>query len=120
MAELLILNFDTSNKDAARDVFAYKKGHVISVQPDGHKWGKEECLPKFFVVKLPKVDVKDVQKFLEAKTDTLNAENREPIAIRKYKLDVANLPTLAKSAIETDGVLTVDKAATFEEYLISG
>jgi hypothetical protein len=116
MAELLILAFDTSNKDAALDVFAYKKGHVISVQPDGHKWGKNECLPKFYIVKLPKVDVKDVQKFLEAKMDTLETVT-QAIAIRKYQLDVPNLPTLVKSTLEKDGVITVSKLTDFEGYV---
>jgi hypothetical protein len=121
MAELLILAFDTSNKDTERDVFAYKLGHVISVQPDGHKWGKEECLPKFYIVKLPKVAVSDVGKYLEPKIDILStAEERPTIAIRKYKLDVANLPTLAKTALEKDGVLSISKVADLEEKMISG
>jgi len=119
MAELLVLNFDTSNKDSARDVFAYKKGHIIDIKPDGHTWGKEECLPKFFVVKLPKVDVKDVQKYLEPKVDVLSIE-RPTIAVRKYKLDVVNLPTLAKTALERDGMLTIDSASIFEGYVING
>ena len=120
MAELLILAFDTSNKDPERDVFAYKKGHVISVQPDGHKWGKEECLPKFYIVKLPKVSVETVNKFMSAKMDTQNLENTEPIAIRKYKLDVANLPTAIKTALERDGVITINKVSDFEGYLTNG
>jgi len=121
MAELLILAFDTSNKDPERDVFAYKKGHVISIQPDGHKWGKEECLPKFYVVKLPKVAVSDVEKYLEQKIDILSTEEeRKTIAIRKYKLDVANLPTLEKSTIEKDGVLTLKSVDDFDEKVISG
>jgi hypothetical protein len=121
MAELLILAFDTNNKDAALDVFAYKKGHVISVKPDGHKWGKQECLPKFYIVKLPKVAVEDVQKYLEPKIDILStAEERPTIAIRKYKLDVVNLPTLAKTALERDGEITLSKVADLEEKMISG
>ena len=121
MAELLILAFDTSNKDPERDVFAYKKGHVISVQPDGHTWGKEECLPKFYIVKLPKVSVADVQKYLEPKMDLFStAEEKPTIAIRKYKLDLANLPTLAKTALERDGEITLSKVADLEEKMISG
>jgi len=121
MAELLILAFDTSNKDPERDVFAYKKGHVISVQPDGHKWGKEECLPKFYIVKLPKVSVADVQKYLEPKMDIFSREEERPtIAIRHYKLDVENLPTLAKTALESDGVLSISRVSDLEEKMISG
>ena len=121
MAELLILAFDTSNKDAAKDVFAYKKGHVVSVKPDGHTWGKSECLPKFYIVKLPKVSVADVQKYLEPKMDLFStAEEKPTIAIRKYKLDLANLPTLAKTALETDGILSISKVVDLDERMISG
>jgi hypothetical protein len=121
MAELLILAFDTNNKDAAKDVFAYKKGHVISVQPDGHTWGKEECLPKFYIVKLPKVSVADVKKYLDPKIDLFSTADVKPtIAIRKYKLDVANLPTLAKTALESDGVLSISKVDDLEEKMING
>lgn len=118
MAELLILAFDTENKDAARDVFAYKIGHVVSVQPDGHKWGKEECLPKFYIVKLPKVSVATVNKFMEAKMDILTGE--QPIAIRKYKLDVSSLATALKTALEHDGVITINKASDLESYMVTG
>jgi len=118
MAELLILAFNTSNADSAKDVFAYKLGHVIDVKPDGHKWGKEECLPKFYLVKLPKVSVADVQKFLEAKMDVSTGTTQ--IAIRKYKLDVANLSTAIKSVLEKDGVITINKVSDFEGYLTNG
>lgn len=116
MAELLILAFDTSNKDAALDVFAYKKGHVISVKPDGHKWGKEECLPKFYIVKLPKVSVADVQKYLDAQMDTLGSAT-EKIAIRRYQVDVGTIPTAIKNTLETDGVISISKLSDFEAYV---
>jgi hypothetical protein len=116
MAELLILAFDTNNKDAAQDVFAYKKGHVISVQPDGHKWGKEECLPKFYVVKLPKVSVADVKKYLDVQMNTLG-DSTKVIGIRKYKLDVSSIPTAIKNTLESDGVITINKLSDFEAYV---
>ena len=118
MAELLILAFNTSNIDAAKDVFAYKLGHVIAVMPDGHKWGKEECLPKFYIVKLPEVKVEEVKKYLESKMDLATAT--EAIAIRKYKLDVTTLPRETKETLEKDGVITLEKVADFEGYLING
>lgn len=118
MAEILILAFNTSNSDEAKDVFAYKLGHVIDVKPDGHAWGKSECLPKFYLVKLPKVSVENVQKFLDAKMDLVTGTKQ--IAIRRYKLDVANLPTAIKTALERDGVITINKVSDFEGYLING
>ena len=41
-----------------------RKGDVIVVRPDGWEWGKEECLPRFVVVKVPGSE-KD-NKYLEA------------------------------------------------------
>lgn len=118
MAELLILAFNTSNADPAKDVFSYKLGHVIDVKPDGHAWGKLECLPKFYLVKLPKVSVANVQKFLDANMDLATGEIQ--ISIRKYKLDVANLPTAIKTVLKRDGVITINKIADFEKYLTNG
>lgn len=119
MAELLIMARDTSNAESAKDVFAYKLGHVIAVMPDGHKWGKEECLPKFYLVKLPKVKVEDVRKYLNPKVNILSAK-RPTIAIRQYKLDVMTLPIATKNVLEKDGVITVEKATDFDGYMTYG
>ena len=62
-----------------------------------------------------------MQKYLEPKIDILSAEkNRPTIAIRKYKLDVANLPTIAKTALEKDGEITLSRVSDLEEKIISG
>lgn len=116
MAELLILAFNTSNSNPTLDALAYKLGHVISVQPDNHAWGKEECLPKFYVVKLPKVSVADVKKFLDVQMNTLG-DGTEVIGIRKYKLDVSSIPTAIKNTLKSDGVITINKLADFEAYV---
>ena len=48
MAELLVLargpkeRLDTSPR----------KGHVVAARPDGWCWGKEECLPRFVILKV--------------------------------------------------------------------
>jgi hypothetical protein len=61
MAELLVLAFDTHNIDPEQDLLAYKLGHVIDIKPDGHVWGSQERLPKFFIVKIPTMKVADAQ-----------------------------------------------------------
>ena len=65
MAELLILNFDTSNPDAEANRHAWKRGHVIDIKPDGHAWGSQECLPKFAIIKIPDATVAEVEHFFE-------------------------------------------------------
>lgn len=41
-------------------------GDVIVVKPDGWKWGKEECLPNFVVVKIPDLKIEDAEKYQES------------------------------------------------------
>lgn len=122
MAELLILNFDTSNKDPEQDRLAWKKGHVIAVMEDGHKWGKEECLPKFHIIKLPDVKVEEVQKYMESKHDLFDKERRQ-IEIRKYKIDLSEVDIAAKSAREKDvitekeGITKITSVEKLEEFV---
>lgn len=119
MAELLILAFNTSNSDEAKDVFAYKLGHVIAAKPDGHKWGKQECLPKFYIIKIPKLEVKEAEKYLEGKPDVLSTSN-SIIAIRKYKFDVENLSSEMKTSLEKEGIVTIENLEDFERYVVTG
>jgi hypothetical protein len=39
----------------------YEKGDIVAIRADGWKWGKEECLPKFVVVKVPGLSVTDAE-----------------------------------------------------------
>jgi len=43
---------------------SYKKGDIVVVFPDGHKWGKEEGPPKFVIVKVPGMSVKEGRKYM--------------------------------------------------------
>ncbi len=58
-AELLIKAEDAWGTDEARS----RKGDIIVVRPDGWIWGKEECLPRFIVVKLKGVKVEDIKHY---------------------------------------------------------
>ena len=40
-------------------------GDVIAVRPDGWKWGKEERLPNYVVVKVPDMKLEDAKKYEE-------------------------------------------------------
>ena len=42
-----------------------QKGDIVVVRPDGWKWGKEECLPNFIVVKVSDIPIKEA-KLLES------------------------------------------------------
>lgn len=53
MAELLILAQTPQITDALKAAAGWKRGHVVSVRPDGSPYGKEECPPKFVIIKVP-------------------------------------------------------------------
>ena len=38
-------------------------GDVIVVCPDGWKWGREECLPNYVVIKVPTLTVEEAKKY---------------------------------------------------------
>jgi len=42
-----------------------RKGDIIVVKPNGWKWGKKEGLPKFIIVKVPDMTVKEAEAYLD-------------------------------------------------------
>jgi len=49
----------------ARDYeVSYKKGDIVAVFPDGHKWGRLEGPPKFIIIKVPGMSVKEGRKYI--------------------------------------------------------
>lgn len=109
MAEFLIRAFDTHDPDPERDLFAYKMGHVISVQKDGHVWGSKECLPVFWIVKVPGLAVSDALEYAKALEDLTGYPDEPPaqIGIRKWKFNYNTLPAAAKNMLNSTGIITV-------------
>lgn len=65
MAEVLIKLVDATHPDPEIDrAGCYKAGMPVVVMPDGHSWGRKECPPTFFRVKLLGVSVEEVQGYL--------------------------------------------------------
>jgi len=65
-----------------------QKGDIIVVKPDRWKWGKEECLPNFIIVKIPEMSLKDGLKYqeslMEDKTDINGESYQKLLKRRKY------------------------------------
>lgn len=55
-------------------------GDIIVIKPDGWKWGKEECLPRFVVIKIIGLSYKDAKMF----NDSLLAEDKTIKKRKKY------------------------------------
>ena len=80
MAELLI-----KAQDNPGDERQAKRGDLIAVMPDGHKWGKGEGAPDYRVVKHPGVPVEKFAAYMEEERDALARDPADAQLIRKRK-----------------------------------
>lgn len=113
MAELLIKAQDNTHADPVKNERGcYKRGDIVDVRPDGFAWGKEECLPRFVVVKIPGLDHAKVRHFIEAHFDTTNPD--APVLMKRRKwnvlMDAAKLPAWVKTSLRDTGSVTVTVA----------
>ena len=84
----------------ARDYeVSYKKGDIVAVFPDGHKWGRLEGPPKFIIIKVPSMSVKEGRKYITGGTVD-GKEVRRRFYIPKGLLD---------KAIKQGGIIKIDK-----------
>lgn len=135
MTRLLVyaINHDTEDK------LCLQQGHVVAIKPDGHVWGKEECLPTFYQVDLPGMEKKDLEYLMEGETkpetsfymegsETKSITNNVPVSIRLNKMDI-NILDIGKAAIlGTTGKITIDKdqvskvfvAENLEKIIVKG
>jgi hypothetical protein len=86
-AELLVKAEDAWGKDEARS----RKGDIIVVRPDGWEWGREECLPRFIVVKLPNVKEEDVKYLEQSLMD--NTDKEKPVMLKRRKYSIGSTYT---------------------------
>lgn len=88
-------------------------GDIIVVRPDGWKWGKEECLPNYIVVKIPDISFEVAQKY----EDVLKDEAGNILKKRKYRIPQ---PVVNGWKLAGKDVVTVDSAdkAAFISNLI--
>lgn len=114
MAEFLIKAIDAHHPaDLIKDAGGcYKRGDVVVVMPDGHGWGKEERLPKFVVIKIPGLGVKEAKKYTEIEPDLSDPEGHRVKRRRRYTMLLNNLPAQIKQSLNKDGEasITFDQA----------
>jgi len=77
-------------------------GDIVVVRPDGWKWGKEECLPTFVVVKVPDLAIEDANKYEESLMDRTDPNNAKMIRFRKNALAQADV--LSAVSAKTDSI----------------
>lgn len=93
MAEFLIKAIDAHHPDSKIDLAGcYKTGDVILAQPDGWSWGKEECLPKFIILKVPGMTVESAQEYLKSYTELEPNDLVEEVKVRRaQKINMSSL-----------------------------
>jgi hypothetical protein len=106
--EALRTDADKGAELALKDERAcYKSGDPVVVMPDGHEWGLEERLPKFYVVKIPGITVEAARKWVATWKD--EADPDKPVIMRRrlYGVNVASLPASIRNTLQTTGTVTV-------------
>jgi len=119
MAQILVKAIDATHSDATKDRRGcYKRGMPVVVMPDSHTWGREECLPKFVIIKIPGVSVDKVRKYLEPeREDTPNADGIHPVYRRRlWRFRFDDMPTAALRKLRDNGELTIKVGDYAGEY----
>lgn len=87
MDDLTFADLKELEPDQVNDYHARTQiGDVIVIKPDGWKWGKEECLPNFLIVKMPGVDVKEVEYLISSLFDVSVPDKPRLMKRRRYRI----------------------------------
>ena len=107
MAEFLVKAVDSIHPDSDKDRSGcYKKGMPVVVMDDNHKWGSDEKLPIFVLVKLPGVDVEKLRKFVDPHRAGVD-KNGVPSVYRRrqWQLRWDDLPIELKSKLDGGSII---------------
>ena len=92
-----------------------KTGDIIAVRPDGHKWGKKECLPLFKVIKKPDIKYKDAKVYEQSLTEEVDVvvdkkttKEMKVVRDRKYYFDGE---TIKSKMLATEKIAVVSEKA---------
>lgn len=116
MCELLVKVVDVAHSDPLINMQAcYKRGDVVTVQPDGHVWGSAELDTNVFsIVKKPGVSVDDMQYLLNdskqpikqtaalkipALRKVVQQQERDTKTRKRYKIDLTTEQILDKELL---------------------
>lgn len=117
MAEIIVKAISVTHPDPVKDRRGcYKRGYCVAVYPDGTRWGNEERLPKFVIIKIPGVPVDNavIQKYTQPqREDVPDADGNYPVYRRRlWQIRWDDLPQAAKTKLATLGELII-KAGTY-------
>ena len=110
MCELLVMARDKHHNDPVKNqAGSYKRGDIVTVMPDGKTWGDMECLPNFFIIKLPGVPEEVMRKYQKTeKNENVTANWACPVRTRReYRINIDNLRSNEIQQLEREGELTL-------------
>ena len=123
MAELLIKITNATHLDPLEDRRGcYKRGYVIDVRPDGFQWARMESKAVWIaegnlaetwhghtaLVKIPGLDPERVRDLLAMQTeDDMGQDTETMYRRRRWRLVVDSVPESIRTAIATNGEVTV-------------
>jgi len=119
MAEMLVKAIDSTHKDTAKDRRGcYKRGMCVAVFEDGHSWGLEEGLPKFFVLRIPGIPAEKLRKYLEPQYENFTSLEGLPITHRRrlWKIMVDDAPAALRDKMLKGGAITIDARPSGGNY----
>ena len=103
MDSLIQSDIDKMSKEQKQSYEARSQiGDIIVVRSDGWKWGKEECLPNFVIIKIPNLKIEDAKKYEECLMDITVPEKPILLKHRKYQIPktvIGNAKQLSQSSV---------------------
>lgn len=96
----------------------YKAFDPVVVMPDGHVWGREEGLPKFWIVKIPGMTVDTARRWIASWVDTTDPEKPTTLQRRLHRLDKAKIPANILATLNSTGVISVP-LKTAEKFIVN-
>jgi hypothetical protein len=110
-------NKDKEEELADKDVKGcFKQGFPVVVMDNGHDWGNEERLPKFWIVKLSLVPKETIYLYCEPETTGVG-EDIETVRCREWTIHMAVLTPEMLNALNEDGEITLG-LTEFENIMI--
>ena len=107
MCELLIKAFSHTHINPVKNVSGcYKQGDIIDLRPDGFEWGKEEGLPKFFILQCMELKHDERQEYKIPQTETVSVADKTQSVIvkrRKFMVDLERLDPKIFSELINNG-----------------
>lgn len=103
---VLVKAVDATHPDPVKDARGcFKRGDVIVAKPDGHVWGTDEGLPKFYQIDVTGITLSELDAHLVPRRLPDGTKTRA----RDTGLVITTLPVPTRTELTTTGKTTLTK-----------